>query len=323
MSLSKSIALLCLSAVLVVLPARAQETKKADQAKPDPKKEATAEAKKADASGPVRSYDVIYTKAGDVELKLDIARPSGEGESLPAIFVIHGGGWAGGNKESNRRILDQFAAKGFVAISPQYRLVPKAIFPAPVHDLKAAVRWAKANAAKYRIDPDRIGAMGFSAGGHLALMLGLTGESDGLEGNLPPTGPNTKIRAVVNYFGPTDLDGDDIPEISRPIVDKFLGGPVNEKKKEASQASPIDLVSEGDPPILTYQGTKDPLVPHTQSFKLADAMTAKNVRGRVAIYVGDGHGWEGIENTFVEATEFLLENLQKSAPQEGRFRRSR
>ncbi len=323
MSLSRSLALLCFSTVLAATTASAQEAKKADQSGPEPKKDVVSETKKGETAGPIRSYDVVYTKAGDIELKLDIARPAGEGESLPTIFVIHGGGWAGGNKESNRRILDQFAGKGFVAISPQYRLVPKAIFPAPVHDLKAAVRWAKSNAAKYRIDPDRIGAMGFSAGGHLALMLGVAGESDGLEGNLPPTGQNTKIRAVVNYFGPTDLDGDDIPEISKPIVDKFLGGPLKDKMKEASLASPVDLVSEGDPPILTYQGTKDPLVPHTQSYKLADAMTAKNVRGRVAIYVGDGHGWEGIENTFAEATEFLLENLQKSAPQEGRTRRSR
>ncbi|MFM7131530.1 MAG: alpha/beta hydrolase fold domain-containing protein [bacterium] len=321
MNLSKSLLVMIFGAVFAFLPASAQEAKKADTPKSESKTEATKEPKKADSNAPQHDYDVVYTKAGDVELKLDIARPAGTGDSLPTVLVIHGGGWQGGNKESNRRFLDQLAAKGFVAISPQYRLVPKAIFPAQVHDVKAAVRWAKANAAKYRIDPDRMGAMGFSAGGHLALMLGLTGEKDGLEGNLPPTGQNTKIKAVVNYFGPTDLDGEDIPDLSKPIVEKFLGGPLKDRKKEASQASPLDFVTEGDPPVLTFQGTKDPLVPHTQAYKLADAMTVKNVRGRVALYVGDGHGWEGIEKTLVEATDFLLENLKKSDQQEGRRRR--
>lgn len=312
---------------LVASVAPAQENKKDDAPKAESKKDGAAEGKKPDepkkdAKAPVRDYDVVYTKTGDVELKLDIVRPSGEGESLPTVFVIHGGGWQGGNKESNRRFLDQLASKGFVAISPQYRLVPKAIFPAQVHELKAAVRWAKANAGKYRIDPERVGAMGFSAGGHLALMLGVTGPEDGLEGNLPPSGPNTKIRAVVNYFGPTDLDGSDIPDLSKPLVEKFLGGALKDRAKEASQASPLDFVSEGDAPILTFQGTKDPLVPHTQAYKLADAMTVKNVRGKVALYVGDGHGWEGIENTLAEAADFLMENLKKNEVQEGRRRRS-
>ena len=291
--------------------------------KKDEAKKPEADTKKAATPALKRDYDVVYTKAGEQELKLDIARPAADGEGLPTVIVIHGGGWRGGNKESNRRILDMFAEKGYVAVSPQYRLVPKAIFPAQVHDVKAAVRWCKANAGKYRIDPDRIGAMGFSAGGHLALMLGVTTDKDGLEGNLPPTGPNTKIRAVVNYFGPTDLDGDDIPDLSKPIVEALVGGPIKDKKKEVSQASPLDFITEDDGPILTFQGTKDPLVPHTQAYKLADAMTAKNVKGRVALYVGDGHGWEGIETTFEEADEFLQKHLAKPNPNGGGFRRRR
>lgn len=285
----------------------AQETKPKEEDKP--KAEAPAETAKAPEIK--RDYDLVYTKAGDVELKIDVARPAGDGDALPTILVIHGGGWRGGNKESNRRFLDLLAAKGFVAASPQYRLVPKATFPAQIHDVKAAVRWLKAHAKENRIDPDRIGAMGFSAGGHLALMLGVTGGDDGLEGDLEPKGTDTKIRAVVNYFGPTDLDGDDIPAISKPLVEAFLGGPLADKKAEASKASPLDFVSEGDAAILTYQGTKDPLVPHTQTYKLADAMTAKGVPGRVVLYVGDGHGWEGIEDTLEEASDFLMDKLVK------------
>jgi len=296
----------------------AQEPPKADPKSAEAKKPET-EPKKPSETDLKREYDLVYTKAGTTELKLDLVRPAGDGEPLATVIVIHGGGWQGGNKESNRRFLDMLALRGFVAVSPQYRLVPKATFPAQVHDVKASVRWLKANAAKYRIAADRIGAMGFSAGGHLALMLGVTDGKDGLEGDLPPLGQNSKIQAVVNYFGPTDLDADDLPAVSKPLVDAFLGGPVKDKKKEASQASPLDLISENDAVILTFQGTKDPLVPHTQATKLADAMTAKNVRGRVSLYVGDGHGWEGIEATIVEAAEFLEQNLGKK--QEGGRRR--
>jgi len=306
---------LCCSTTLICLQVSAQEpaSNKEDAAKPK------APAESGKPAEIKRDYDLVYTKAGETELKIDVARPAGDGEPLATILVIHGGGWRGGNKESNRRFLDMLAAKGFVAASPQYRLVPKATFPAQVHDVKAAVRWLKAHTKQYRVDPDRIGAMGFSAGGHLALMLGVTSSNDGLEGDLEPKGPDTKIRAVVNYFGPTDLDADDIPEISKPLVDAFLGGPVAEKKAEASKASPLDFVSEGDPPILTFQGTKDPLVPHSQSYKLADAMTSKGVSGRVALYVGDGHGWEGIETTLEEAADFLEANLKK--PEQRRRRR--
>ncbi len=310
------LALVC-SASLLGLQSQAQE--------PTPKREEPAKSGAPAEAGKLpeikRDYDLVYTKAGETELKIDVARPAGDGEPLATILVIHGGGWRGGNKESNRRFLDLLAGKGFVAASPQYRLVPKATFPAQVHDVKAAVRWLKAHAKEFRVDPDRIGAMGFSAGGHLALMLGVTNSSDGLEGDLEPKGPDTKIRAVVNYFGPTDLDADDIPEISKPLVDAFLGGPVAEKKAEASKASPLDFVTEGDPPILTFQGTKDPLVPHSQTYKLADAMTAKGVPGRVALYVGDGHGWEGIETTLEEAADFLEANLKK--PEERSRRRQR
>ena len=296
----------------------AQEPPKADP-KPAEAKKPDSDPKKPSMPDLKREYDLVYTKAGTTELKLDLVRPAGDGEPLATVIVIHGGGWQGGNKESNRRFLDMLALRGFVAVSPQYRLVPKATFPAQVHDVKASVRWLKANAAKYRIAPDRIGAMGFSAGGHLALMLGVTDEKDGLEGDLPPQGQNSKIQAVVNYFGPTDLDADDLPALSRPLVDAFLGGPVKDKKKEASQASPVDLISEKDAVILTFQGTKDPLVPHTQATKLADAMTSKNVKGRVSLYIGDGHGWEGIEKTIVEAADFLELNLSKK--QEGGRRR--
>lgn len=239
--------------------------------------------------------DIVYTKAGSVELKLDLARPAAGDGPFPAVIVIHGGAWRQGNKADVRPILPQFAQRGYVAISPQYRFCPKDKFPAQVYDVKAAVRWLKANAKKYKVDPERIGATGFSAGGHLALMLGLTGPADGLEGDVAAGAPDSRVKAVVNFFGPTDLAASDIPDISKPLVKDFLGGSAAEKPEAAAKASPLTFVSKEDAPVLTFQGTKDPLVPFSQAIKLAEAMNSAGVPGRVELIVGASHGWGGAE----------------------------
>ena len=266
----------------------------------------------------VVEQDVVYKTAGSEELKLDIARPAGKEGVFPAVVVIHGGGWSAGNKSDVRQIMGEFPKRGYVAVSPQYRLSPKHEFPAQVHDVKAAVRYIKSNAKKYQIDPDRVGAMGFSAGGHLALMLGVTGPNDGLEGDVPAGAPDSRVKAVVNYFGPTDLAAKELPIISQDIVKKFLGGTPQEKPEAATKASPITFISKDDAPTLTFQGTKDPLVPYTQAIKLADAMDKAGVSGRVELLIGASHGWSGAElsRTVSETFQFLDEHL-KPAPAAG------
>lgn len=251
--------------------------------------------------------DVVYTKAGETELKLDVVRP-GEGKGpFPAVLVIHGGAWRGGNKKDNGGFQNDLARHGFVTISPQYRFCPKETFPAQIHDVKAAVRWLKSNAAKYHVDPERIGAVGFSAGGHLSLMLGLTSEGDGLEGNVKPGDPDSRIKAVVNYFGPSDLGAADMPAVSQPLVKDFLGGTPLEKPEASAKASPLTYVSSDDPPVLTFQGTKDPLVPHSQAIKLTEAMSKAGVPGRVELLIGASHGWGGaeLEHTKAETLAFF------------------
>lgn len=235
-------------------------------------------------------YDVVYKKANDTELKLDMVRPSDGKGPFPAVLVIHGGAWRSGNKKDNRGILHEFAHRGYVAVSPQYRFCPKETFPAQVHDVKDAVRWIKTNAKEYKIDPAHIGAMGFSAGGHLALMLGVTAPEDGLEGDAPKSGPDSRVHAVVNYFGPTDLAADDFPDISKGLLKDFLGGSPKDKPEAAKNASPLTFVSKGDAPMLSFQGTKDPLVPYTQATRLTTAQTKAGVPGRVDLLIGLGHG---------------------------------
>jgi len=242
-----------------------------------------------------RVEEIVYARVGDRELKLDMVLPAEGDGPFPGLVVIHGGAWRGGNKKSVRFMMEDAAKRGYIAISPQYRFCPKDLFPAQVHDAKAAVRWLRTHAKEYKLDPDHIGATGFSAGGHLALMLGLTGPEDGLEGDVPEGAPSSRVQAVVNYFGPTELDADDIPEGSKPLVRDFIGGTPAEKPDAVKKASPLTFVTKDDPPTLTFQGTKDPLVPHTQATKLADAQTRAGVAGRVELMVGAGHGWAGPE----------------------------
>ena len=259
--------------------------------------------------------DIVYSKVGGTELKLDVARPAEGDGPFPAVLVIHGGAWRGGDKSHMGPLLTEFANHGYVAVSPQYRFCPKELFPAQVHDVKAAVRWLKSNAKTYRADPDHIGAIGFSAGGHLALMLGVTGPGDGLEGDAASGAPDTRLKAVVNYFGPTDLGAKDIPNVSKPLVRDFLGATAEEKPELAAKASPRTYISSDDPPILTFQGTKDPLVPFTQAIELAEEMTAKRVPGRVELMIGAEHGWRGgeLEHTKDETYRFFDKYLRPAA----------
>jgi acetyl esterase/lipase len=262
------------------------------------------------------AFDLVYSQVGDRELKLDLARPAQGDGPFPAVIVIHGGAWRSGDKSQNRAMLERLARHGYVAISPQYRFCPKDLFPAQVLDVKAAVRWLKQQADEQHVDPHRIGAMGFSAGGHLALMLGLTDGDDGFDTNAPAGAPDTRVQAVVNYFGPTDLAAKDIPEVSLPLVRDFLGGSAAEKPEVARQASPLTYVTSDDPPVLTFQGTRDPLVPYTQALELAESLTTAGGKGRVELILGGGHGndWGAreLERTFDQTLAFFDAVLKPS-----------
>ena len=238
--------------------------------------------------------DVVYGKGGGEELKLNLARPKTQNGPTPCVVVIHGGGWAAGNKNGHNQQTWDLAKRGYVSATVGYRFAPKSLFPAQVEDVKCAVRFLRANAEKYGIDPGRIGAVGFSAGAHLSMMLGTMGKEDGLEGEGGCPEQSSQVNAVVAFFGPTDFKLE-YPEASRKIVQTFLGGTKEEKADVYAKASPITYVSKGDAPMLLIQGTKDPLVPHEQAVVMADALTKAGVAGRVELLLGAGHGWGGAE----------------------------
>lgn len=256
--------------------------------------------------------DVVFGKGGDVELALDIARPEKLDQPAPCVVFIHGGAWRGGNRKQHVPQILEFAKRGYVAATIQYRLIPIARFPAQVEDVKCAIRYLRANADKHQLDPNKIGAVGFSAGGHLVMLLGVMDKADGLEGTGGNADQSSKVNAVVAFFGPTELAASDIPAVSVGLVNDFLDSTKEENPEVRKTASPITYVDKADAPLLIYQGTKDPLVPHTQAFLMADAMTKAGMPGRVEILIGAGHGWGQPElNRTIEGTAaFLAEHLK-------------
>ena len=247
------------------------------------------------------SYDIPYTTVAGEELRLDIAQPAMGDGPFPAVLVIHGGAWREGGREENHRAIADFARRGYVAVSPQYRFCPKETFPAQLEDMKAAVRFLRANAGTLKIDPARIGAMGFSAGGHLALMLGVA---------VPR---NEGVSAVVDFFGPTNLAAKDFSDEAKAFSACLIGATAAEKPELAARASPLTYVNAGDAPVLVFQGARDRLVPPTQAFALMEKLSAAGVSGRVEFILGAEHGWQGEEwdRTWKETLEFFDARLKK------------
>ena len=248
----------------------------------------------------VTEEKITYRAVDGEELQLDLARPDGQGP-YPAIVFIHGGGWRGGNRAGYRREIEEAARRGYVAVTVSYRLTQpdeqrkaKYPFPAQVHDVKCAVRWLRASADKYRVDPERIGVTGGSAGGHLSLMLGVTDESAGLEGEGCHSDQSSRVQAVVNVFGPTDmLQLHKTSEGAAPIVASFLGGEPGEAEAAYRDASPITYVDSGDPPILTIHGTADTLVPPDQAERFDAAMKKAGAEHKLLLLEKQGHGFRG------------------------------
>ena len=256
--------------------------------------------------------DITYATVDGEDLKLNLSRPKNAAGKLPCIIVIHGGAWRGGNRTQHDDLTWNFAKAGYVSATLSYRLVPKHTFPAQVQDVKAAVRFLRAHADEYNIDVDRLGAVGFSAGAHLSLMLGTMDKSDGLDDVGSHQDQSSKVQCVVQYFGPADFNLP-LPDASRPLVVDFLGGTKEQKPDAYNRASPVTYVSSGDAPILTYQGTKDPLVPHDQAVALVEAMTKAGVPGRVELLIGASHGWPNPElNRTIHGTFAFFEQHLKN-----------
>jgi acetyl esterase/lipase len=254
----------------------------------------------AEENDVIYERDIIYGKGGDVDLMLDLARPAKAEGRLPILIFIHGGGWgwySGSSRNQYIRDIKEAALRGYIAVTIGHRLTSerengkvKYNFPAQVHDVKCAVRWLRANARKYKIDPDRIGVVGWSSGGHLALMLGLTDQSDGLEGKCGDMKYSSRVQAVVSLAGVTDLKSQYVDTYnSRSYVKDFLGGIPEEMPERYAASSPIIYASKDDPPVLTIQGDDDPYVPLSQAELLDKKMNEAEASHTLIVVEDAGH----------------------------------
>lgn len=272
--------------------------------------------------GVVKHADLIYASINGRDLRLDVYAPTKSEHPIPVIVWVHGGGWRNGSKAGIGRSLP-ILSKGYGLVSVEYRLSGEARFPAAIADVKAAIRWVRANAATYGFDPARIGAWGSSAGGHLVALLGTAHEVAAWDAiHEENTGVSSRPDAVCNWFGPTDfLRMNDFPSrIDHDAPDspesKFIGGPIQENQQTARRANPITYVTRDDPPMLHMHGELDQAVPFNQSELLHAALEEAGVESTLYMVRSADHGFRNMvgdspETLIARVAEFFAHTIGK------------
>lgn len=258
--------------------------------------------------------EIEYANPDNQHLKLNMARPKGKGP-FPAIVCIHGGGFRAGTRQGYDGLIKQFAQRGYVAVTVSYRLAPKYKFPAAVHDVKAAVRWLRANAKKYDIDPNRIGTTGGSAGGTLAQMLGVTAGVQELEGDGGNPKQSSAVQVVVNHYGANDFTKSYGKSVdAHEVLPLYLGGNVEQAHRQHILSSPLYWVTPLAAPTLCIHGTKDNYVAYEQAVWLVDKLKAADVEVELLTLEGAGHGFSGENARRADEAMFAFFDKHLKAP---------
>jgi acetyl esterase/lipase len=266
---------------------------------------------RAQASEFKANYGEVYVQRDSGPLKADVYVPEGEGP-FPGVLVVHGGAWRMGTRGQLSGVAQLLAKHGMTAVAISYRLAPEYKFPAQIEDCKAAVRWMRTNASKLKINPERIGGYGYSAGAHLVSLLGTTDPKDGLEG-IPDVShaPSTRLQCVAAGGTPCDL---------RPIpadvdgLSFFLGGSPRTCPEKYRLASPAAFVTPDDPPMFFFHGEKDRLVPLNSPEHMRQELAKAGVEADLYIVPNLGHTAAGMDRRAIDrAIAFLMEHLK---PQE-------
>ena len=259
--------------------------------------------------------NLVFSKTHETDLLLDLYLPSSQ-LPTPLVIWVHGGGWRKGSKNYPRHALE-LLKKNIAVASINYRLSHEATFPAQIIDCKAAVRWLRANATRYHLKPDKFGAWGSSAGGHLVSLMGTAGNIDEWD-----RGENlqysSKIQAVCNWYGPTDfLRMDDHPgnriHLGPGSPESLLiGKDIRYAPEKVARANPITYITSDDPPFLIMHGKWDSTVIHQQSILLHDALDEKQVKSQLVLIDGAGHGGPDWVKYVDRVITFFEEELSKS-----------
>ena len=253
--------------------------------------------------------DIPYVNYQNRQLLLDIYRPSNSGDKkLPTIIVVRGGGWARGDKEGFGPMAAALALRGFATICIEYRTSNEATFPAAVMDTKSAVMWIKLNAEKYNFKASSIGAIGGSAGAHLAALLGVSSTADSL--NPTENNEDFRIQAVVGLATPTDLTTSSEGE----AVIKWIGKPYADNKDLWQSASPISYIDKDSPPMLLIHSSSDKAVPFEQSLLAIEKLGKVGVYSELILIPDAPHAFWNFEEWFSytmdKAASFFEEQLK-------------
>lgn len=236
--------------------------------------------------------NVIYARVGDQKLKLDLFFPkSSDPQPRPVAVNVHGGAWTRGAKWNGAGLIPmpELLKRGYVVVSINYRLAPRHKFPAPIEDAKCAIRFLRAHAAQYNLDPNRIAALGGSAGGHIVGLLGTADAGAGFDASGGWTNESSRVQAVVDMFGPSDLVyglEQGAGSLSRA---KKVFGAKSADDDVLRRASPVTYVSAEDPPFLLLHGEYDGLVPLSQSERMKAALERAGVPAELIIIKNAGH----------------------------------
>lgn len=266
------------------------------------------------AADPSREIkDIAYVEGGHEQQRLDLFLPAGAGPH-PLIVYVHGGAWRGGSRKDMP--LGKLVAQGFAVAGTDYRLSTVAPFPAQMHDIQAAIRFLRAKAGEYGLDPKRFAIAGSSAGGHLAALAGVTGGKPELDGHLGAhRGESSAVQAIISLFGASDLTtilSQSTPQglkMRVPALELLLGGQPGAKPELARLASPVFQADRHSPPLLLIHGDQDPQMPIDQAHQLHDRYKALGLPVGFHVIHGAKHG--GTQFYDDERTELMRAFLAK------------
>jgi len=264
--------------------------------------------------------DVVFATIVGRDLHLDLIYPKQPpAVPMPVVVWVHGGAWRAGSHKGAGMLVG-LARQGYFCASVEYRLSQEAIFPAQIHDCKGALRYLRAHAREYRLNPDKLGVWGGSAGGHLVALLGASGGVQELEGDVGGNlDQSSAVQCVVDYYGPSDMTtiiqdrGRRIMEINGlGPEESLIGGKIEERLEAAKAASPVTYVDKDDPPFLIVHGEVDNIVPIAQSERLDQALRAAGVEVTFVRVKNGGHGFgPGCEPTPQQINQMVGEFLAK------------